>query len=216
MSFSEIPLALKRIAVILDDHILFGDSFSVLLEKLNFFKSVHTFYKEKDFLQFTDSQNTESLYLFIDYYLKNKNSLSLINDIKRLYPENKIIIVSSVTNPILVKNILDYRPQGFISKSSGIATIKECIESIYIKKMYVCPEIKEILTSCQELKEIPFTKRELDILNYFAQGLSIDQTAENAFLSRHTIVSHRRKMMEKTKTHSITELLAYCRQLELI
>lgn len=216
MNFRDIPVQNQRIAAIMDDHILFGDSFSLILEKLSIFKSIHTFYKEKEFLQFVGSHHNEPLYLFIDYYLKDQNSLPLINDVKRLSKKSKIIIVSSLTNPLLIKNILDYHPQGFISKSSGVSIITECIRSIDNGKMFVCPEITDIISSFSGLKDIPFTPRELHILNLFAQGLSIDQTADKTFLSRHTVVAHRRKMMEKTKTHSITELLAYCRRLNLI
>lgn len=216
MNFRDIPNKTQRIAVILDDHVLFGDSFSLILEKLNAFRSIHTFYNEKEFLRFVSSHHNEPLYLFVDYYLKDQNALPLINDVKRLSKKSKIIIVSSLTNPLLIKNVLDYRPQGFISKSSGISTLMECVEAIDNRKMFICPEISDILSSFSELRDIPFTPREQHILNLFAQGLSIDQTAEKTFLSRHTVVAHRRKMMEKTKTHSITELLAYCRQLNLI
>lgn len=94
-----------------------------------------------------------------------------INDIKRLNKGAQIIIVSSVSNPSIIKNILSYSPHGFISKSSGITTIIECIDAISSKKNYLCPIISEILKASQGIEEIPFTARELELLNYFAQGL---------------------------------------------
>lgn len=216
MTLSAINGSENSRAVILDDHKIFGDAFSILLQKLNNFKSVHPFYNEKDFLNFVRSYRNESLFLFVDYYLKDHNALSIINTVKKLNKENRIIIITSLTNPQLAKTILGYEPHGFISKSSSIDTIEKCIETVINKKTYTCPEIKNIILSVGELKEIPFTKKELYLLEYFSQGMTIDQTAEKTFLSRHTIIAHRRKMMEKTNTHSITELLAYCRQLDLL
>ncbi|WP_157501551.1 helix-turn-helix transcriptional regulator [Echinicola vietnamensis] len=58
--------------------------------------------------------------------------------------------------------------------------------------------------------------RELEILQLFTQGFSIDRTAELVHLSRHTIVSHRRKMMKKTGSKTILELLAFSQKHGLI
>lgn len=203
-------------AVIIDDHRIFGNAFSMLLEKLNHFKSVHPFYSEKDFISFVRSYRNESLFLFVDFYLKDQNALSIISTVKKLSRENKIIVVTSLTNPQLAKTIMGYEPHGFISKSSSVDTIVNCISAVSDMKNYTCPEIKSIIKLYEESKEIPFTKKELYLLQYFSRGMTIDQTAEKTFLSRHTIIAHRRKMMEKTNTHSITELLAYCRQLDLL
>lgn len=216
MTISNINSKEKPVAIILDDHKIFGDSFLMALDKLNLFKSVNAFYNEKDFLYFVRSYQNESLFLFVDYYLKDRNSLEIISTVKKLGREIKIIVISSLTNPQLAKTILDYEPDGFISKSSPVDTITECVYAISNRKSYICPEIKTIIRSFEEFKQIPFTKKELYLLNYFAQGLSIDQTAEKVILSRHTIIAHRRKMMEKTNTRSISELLAYCRQLDII
>ncbi|MFB2119291.1 hypothetical protein [Parapedobacter sp. 2B3] len=38
----------------------------------------------------------------------------------------------------------------------------------------------------------------------------------NSYLSKHTIVSHRRNMMTKSGSKSITELLAYARKQRLL
>ena len=46
--------------------------------------------------------------------------------------------------------------------------------------------------------------------------LERNTTAEKFFLSKHTVVSHRRKMMKKTNTNTITELLSYVRKTGLI
>lgn len=203
-------------AVILDDHRIFGDAFSMLLEKLNHFKSVHPFDNEKEFVNFVRSYQNDNLFLFIDFYLKDQNVLSIFNTVKKINKKNKIIVISSLTNPQLAKTILDYRPNGFISKSSSVDTILKCINTINNRQIYTCPEMKNIITSFEKSNEVRFTKKELYLLHYFSQGMTIDQTAEKTFLSRHTIIAHRRKMMEKTNTHSITELLAYCRRLDLL
>lgn len=205
------------IAAIYDDHLLFAESFSAVLERLGLFQSVHIFNDEQAYLRFLVKRFNEPIYSFLDYYLPKKNTLSLINETRRINKKSRVIIVSSVTTPSIIKHILAFDPDGFLSKSSGLDIVLDCLKTIKQSKPYMCPVIQEIITN--EIKtdnNIPFTARELEMLQFFAQGLSIIDTANVTHLSKHTIVSHRRKMMEKVNARSITELLAYARAHELI
>lgn len=206
----------KTTAIVFDDHLLFADSFSALLERLELFNAVHTFNDKKELTSFLIKHSKVRICLFLDYYLKNENGLMLINEVKRLNRQTVIIVVSSAMSPTTVTNILDYKPHGFISKSSGFDTILQCLNTIENGNRYICPVISAIVDHTDHTKKIQFTARELEILQYFAQGLSIALTAEKAHLSKHTIVSHRRKMMAKVDVNSITELLLYARGHELI
>lgn len=204
------------IAIVFDDHLLFADSFSALIERLELFSAVHTFDDRKALLSFLIKHSETTIYLFLDYYIKNENSLILFNEAKRLNRQTKIIIMSSVISPIAVRNILDYKPEGFLSKSSGFNRVLQCLNTIAQGNQYICPVINEIIAHTAHVNKPIFSVRELEILQYFAQGLSIAQTAEKAHLSKHTIVAHRRKMMAKIKVNSIIELLSYAREQELI
>jgi len=206
----------NTIAIVFDDHLLFADSFSALIERLELFNAVHTLNDKKELTHFIIKHSKVRIYLFLDYYLKNENGLTLINEVKRLNRQLIIIIMSSTISPTTVTNILDYKPQGFISKSSGFDMILQCLTTIANGNQYICPVISKIVEQTANTRKIPFTARELEILQYFAQGLSIAHTAEKAHLSKHTIVAHRRKMMSKINVNSITELLSYARVQELI
>ncbi|WEK18278.1 MAG: response regulator transcription factor [Candidatus Pedobacter colombiensis] len=205
----------KPIAIVFDDHLLFADSFSALIERLELFRSVHTLNEERDLTQFLIKHSKFQIYLFLDYYLKNKNCLPLINDAKRLNKNVIIIVMSSVISPAAISNILSYSPHGFVSKSSGFDAILECLNTIESGHQYISPVIDEINSNALT-SMISFSARELEVLQHFAHGLSIAQTAERTYLSKHTIVAHRRKMMTKANVNSITELLSYARKQELI
>ncbi|PPL01084.1 response regulator transcription factor [Parapedobacter indicus] len=206
------------IAVIYDDHLLFAESFSAVLERLTLFKSVHVFVgDEQAYLRFLVKNFDEPVYLFLDYYLPQKNALTLINETRRINKKARVIIVSSVSTPSIINHILTYDPDGFLSKSSGVDIVVDCLRTMSEGQLYICPVIREIInTKSLPTDTVPFTARELEMLHYFAQGLSIIDTATRAHLSKHTIVAHRRKMMTKAQVNSITELLAYARSKELI
>ncbi|WP_199141529.1 response regulator transcription factor [Pedobacter sp. ASV12] len=204
------------IAIAFDDHLLFADSFSALIERLELFRAVHTISEERELINFLIRHSQSPIYLFLDYYLKNKNGLPLINEARRLNKQMTIIVVSSVTSPVAITNILSYNPHGLVSKSAGFNTILECLTVIDEGSQYISPILSNIISNVDLSKKILFTGRELEVLQHFAQGLSIAQTAEKTHLSKHTIVAHRRKMMAKANVNSITELLSYAREQELI
>ncbi|MEE1945251.1 response regulator transcription factor [Pedobacter sp. KR3-3] len=204
------------IAIVFDDHLLFADSFSALIERLELFRAVHTISEERELINFLIRHSQSPIYLFLDYYLKNKNGLPLINEARRLNKQITIIVVSSVASPVAITNILSYNPQGLVSKSSGFNAILECLTVIDEGGQYISPVLSDIISNVNLSKKILFTGRELEVLQYFAHGLSIAQTAEKTHLSKHTIVAHRRKMMAKANVNSITELLSYAREQELI
>ena len=68
------------------------------------------------------------------------------------------------------------------------------------------------LKDIQHQKPVIFSQRELEVLKLCAKGITIKEVASILILSKHTIVSHRRRMMNKTNTRSITELLDFVRE----
>lgn len=192
---------------------MFADSFSSLIDRMEIFRSVRVFSEEKDLIQFfVKNTAQEDVYFFVDYFLKDKHSLPLINDAKRLNKYVNVIVVSSVMDPVLIQNILSYNPEGFLSKSGGFTETLQCIQAIESNSRYVSPYIAGLIDQVDKISPNPFTAREIELLQYFDQGYSICHTVEMVCLSKHTVVAHRRHMMEKARCKSITELLAFSRK----
>jgi len=207
---------MNRVAVVVDDHALFADSFAALLERLEMFDEIHVLNDSKKRLNYFIKNSRKELYLFLDYYLGDHLGIDIINDVRRINKNVKIIMVSSVTHAVAVRSIIAFQPNSFISKASGFDTVLECIKSLNEDKFFYCPIVSQCLKDLKEEKEVWLSAREIEILRYFAKGFSVNETAEKVFLSKHTVVSHRRKMMKKTNTNTITELLTYVRKTGLI
>lgn len=206
----------SKVAFVLDDHQLFADSFSALLEKTYMFEEVHLESNPKKLVKYLVKNSKKDVYLFLDYYLHdNVLGIDILNDIRRLNKKVNIIVVSTVTNPGIIQKIKSYKPEGFVSKISGFDVVLDCLQHIEKGETYCCPYIKESLeASSQDV--VLFTKRQVEVLKCFAEGLSVPQTSEKLHISLHTVVTHRRRMMKKADCHSIIELLSYARRQRIL
>lgn len=204
------------VGIVVDDHQLFADSFSNLLEHTGFFTEIQVFTDIKGLFQYLLQNTSKKGCIFLDYYLGDQVGIGNINEIRRLNKNIKIIVLSSVTNPAAIRAAMLYHPDGFISKSVGFDVVLECLQNISKGNAYYCPFIQGKLNESLGNDSVDFSPREIEILQYFAKGLSVIETAEALFLSKHTVITHRRKMMAKANCKNITELLTYARSIEIV
>ena len=203
-------------AFVVDDHQLFAESFSVLLEKTKIFDNVMVESDSARLISYLIKNPKKEIYVFLDYYLGNDNlGIDIINDVRRLNKKAYIFIVTSVTNPNIIHQIKSYNPNGVISKVSGFDIILDCIQHTEHGKTYCCPVVSCCLKENQE-EIVLFTERQIEILKCFAVGLTVPETAEKLHLSAHTVVTHRRRMMKKANCNSIIALLTYARRQRII
>lgn len=207
----------KRSAFVLDDHALFAESFSMLLEGAKIFNSV-CFYSNPEALldHISDQRNPVTTpYFFLDYYLKDQTVLSTLSKIQRIIKDAKTIIISGDPTPDIVARLLDYNVNAIIPKASSMLEVVDCMKALRRGEHYYAPEIIAIINDLGD-KQNHLTLREIEILEHFSKGLTVDETARLMFLSRHTIAAHRRKMFKKTGSNNIAELLSFARKQVLI
>ncbi|MCW8310788.1 response regulator transcription factor [Sphingobacterium sp. InxBP1] len=161
-----------------------------------------------------ESFGNEEIYLFLDYYLAGENGLALLPEINRLNKQAKIIFVTGAVSPLVIRTLSQYGPDGILSKSCGIDNLVNCIEAIKNGNKFIDPFFQKLIEDMP--KPVRFTAREIELLKLFAEGASIAETAKKTFLSPHTVVAHRRKMMAKANCQSITQMLHFAKEHELI
>ncbi len=204
-------------AIILGEHRFFVESFGKFLESIDLFSDARIFSKEDELFQFLTQKRNSVTYLFLDFFLNGKNLAASISAIRNTEKKIRIIILTDTPSPVLLKSITDFQPDAVLHKSDSIRDVVECIQSVNDGIPYHSPTILNILGQNQNTEYFSsLTFREIEILEYFAQGHTVNETAETLNLSRHTVSAHRRKMFSKTNSNSIIELLGYARKINLI
>ncbi|MCL7986568.1 response regulator transcription factor [Sphingobacterium sp. lm-10] len=207
-------ITLSRKAFVLDDHQLFADSFTLLLERYMQFEEVQSFSKAEDLLACMAELGTKEVYVFLDYYLYNDNGLQVFSEIKRLNKKAYIIFITSAVSTSVIRNLILAKPHGILSKSSDVPTMMDVTNRVIKGEISIDQNLQEILSKFDDIPS--FTPRELQLLKHFSLGSSISEVAEKMFLSKHTIVAHRRKMMAKADCKSIGQLIRFAHDNELI
>lgn len=98
-------------------------------------------------------------------------------------PECASIIVTSHGRPGYLKKALSAGVRGFLPKTTSAVTLADVVRSVHAGGRYVDPVLAaEAIGS----GDSPLTTREADVLEYAADGASIDEIAGRAHLSAGT------------------------------
>ncbi len=205
------------IAIVLDNHQLFADSFAKMIEGLCIFDDTRVFYEKSSLLGFLLRLNAQDDYFFfLDYYLGENTVLPIISDIKRICKNARIVVVTVATNPAVLKSLAGHdKVHGVTSKYSGAEEVVECIREVMNNRKFVSDYLLKIIKDAA-VERNPMTDRELEIVQMAARGMTVDLTAQKLNISRHTVAAHRRKILSKTGCSNIAALLMLAREMKWI
>jgi len=140
--------------------------------------------------------DTEPDIIFLDIEMPGKTGLEIAADIKRNSLHTKVVFVTSHDH-------------------YAIKAIKE--EAFdYILKPVSIDELKKTLNRYRAKLKSNLTTRELEIIRLVATGLNSIQIGEKLHISRHTVDTHRRAILEKTACKNTAELITYSVKAELV
>lgn len=141
------------------------------------------------------------------------NGLDASEEIKKKFPETKIIIVTSMPEASWLSRAKEIGVESFWYKETDeniISVMNKTMagESVYPK---TTPQTQIGLTNNHE-----FTERELDVLRELLTGDSNSEIAKRLDISAETVKTHIQHMFEKTGFKTRTELAIHARSLGIV
>ena len=140
--------------------------------------------------------NLEPDLVFLDVEMPYKTGLEVADELQKNRVFAKIIFVTSHDHyaiEAIKNNAFDY-----ILKPVSINVLKDAINR-YKSKLHS-----------------NLSKREVDIIRLVAQGLNSKEIGAKLFISKHTVDTHRRKILNKTDCKNAIELVAYASKFSII
>lgn len=149
--------------------------------------------------------------LITDYNLPDQDGLSLVQVVKRKYPDMRIIVLSMHDEGHLIREILKAGVDGYILKKDSHNELIYAIRQINQDKIYLSNDVNRMLVNgidgIEEQKLL--TTREREVLKLISKEYTNRQIAEELFISERTVETHRKNIFRKTKTNNLVGLIKF-------
>jgi DNA-binding NarL/FixJ family response regulator len=199
--------------LIADDHQMMIDSYASIISEMREFKVVGAVKNGKKVETFFETKDADLILL--DLNMPQMNGAQTIEFLKQKRPKLKILVVSMITSPLLVKQVINQGVDGFLFKTSAANEIVKAMRSILQGGHYFDDGIntnnkaKSISEFNIKGNTVALTSRELQVIKLISKGLSTDQIADTLFISPMTVHTHRKNIYLKLDTHNTAELISF-------
>lgn len=203
--------------IVCDDHPLIAEGLNSFINQkddLSIVATAHSAQELRNVLKTTSAD-----ILLLDISLPDGSGLELCVEIKKEYPDIKILGLSNFNERSIILRMLHNGASGYLLKSASTNEIEKAIRNIVDGNLHFGKEAQKILASItkQELTEIPpVTKREKEVLKYLSTGLTTAQIAEKMFISSVTVDSHRKSLMQKFEVNKTVNLVQKAKEWGMI
>jgi DNA-binding NarL/FixJ family response regulator len=133
----------------------------------------------------------------LDIGLPDGSGVEYCAEIIKDYPDLKIIMLTSYKDFNLAKRSLHNGALGYVLKNAESEEIFAGIEAVYQGRQFLCEEIDILLKDKMDEKVLWFTPREIEVLQYIADGYTTKEISKKIFRDEATVKSHRHNLLVK-------------------
>ena len=158
--------------------------------------------------------------ILLDFVLRSRSSLRLVNGIRSAHPESRIIVMDLAP---LQSSLVDYVQAGvagFVLKDATFTDFIRTIRDVAQGRKVLPPPLTsslftEIATHATRkgrgnpFRSVRMTTREREVIELIAEGLSNKQISSRLSLAVDTVKSHVHNILEKLALHTRLEIASY-------
>ncbi len=198
--------------IIADDHTLFRVGLKQMLHSYASIEVVREATNAAETLSAIAAGGADLL--LMDLTMPGASGTSLIEQVVSQQPELPILVLSMHDEPATVRRAIQAGASGYITKGSSPDTLHAAVTRVGAGERYIDPSVAEALAfdavtqSNGELHQ-SLSKREWEVLKLIAEGIMLNQIADQLHLSPKTITTHKTHLMEKLGVGNNADLIRY-------
>lgn len=152
--------------------------------------------------------------VILDVSLPGRSGLEVLKQIKALYPEVGVLILSMYPEDQFAMRMLKAGASGYLNKDTKPEILVEAVRTIAKGKEYISQEVTnllvgEVLHDKHEKPHNLLSDREYEVLLLLGQGKSVTEIGDKLSLSVKTISTYRLRLMSKLNLQSNADLVKY-------
>lgn len=204
--------------VLSDDHVMLRHGIKKIIEESNDMKVVAETGDGLELLNLLKNINPDMVIL--DISMPNLRGIEVAHEIKTVYPEIKIVILTMHNKKEYLYHALSAGADGYLLKEDTGEDLLNAITKIRQGGVHLSPILSEELTdeliafyrNGRKPFDDPLTIREKEVLKLIAEEKSSKEIAELLFISVRTVGHHRASIMRKLNINKIAGLIKYAIQ----
>ncbi len=159
--------------------------------------------------------------VLLDLGLKNQNSLTVVETMKKQFPETHVVVMDLVPAHAEVVEFVKAGVSGFILKDATLNDFLHTIRSVVKGTKILPPPMAGSLFSQivehaiqggkvdKLISAVKMTSRERDVIGHIAAGKSNKEIASELNIAVYTVKSHVHNILEKLALHTRLELATF-------
>jgi len=207
----------NRLRIVLaDDHTILREGLRALLSADPNFEIVAEAEDGREAVRCVEKLGPDLL--LMDLSMPRMSGIDAISEIKKRYPETKIIALTVHKTEEYLLTTLQAGVDGYVLKDATHDELVMAIHNVRAGKSYLSPGISEkVIEGYLEGKEgslavsswHKLSQREREVLKLIAEGYKNKEIAEDLCISLKTVEKHRANLMKKLDLHNAAGLTVY-------
>ena len=157
--------------------------------------------------------------VLMDVLLPGPNGIVATREICRAHPACRVLIYTTLTEPVYAIEALAAGAAGYLLKTQGLEALSGAIDEVASGKRYLAPGIGEALGSAGTRGDgglAGLSTREKEVFDLVLSGYTNRRIASVLFISERTVETHRSRINRKLGVHSTAELIRFAARYQMI
>ena len=207
--------------LITDDHTLVRAGIRALLTEFEAYTVIGEASDDQEALNLCALLQPEVV--LMDIAMKGMGGLEALLQIRRDFPNIKVIMLSMHASEEYVLQALRNGAAGYLMKDAAREELKLALDSVVRGETYLSPRVSKSVVeeylhrvNAKENSAEILSPRQQDILRRIAEGQSTKEIAYQLGVSSKTVETHRAQLMERLGIHDIPGLVRYAVRTKLV
>lgn len=153
--------------------------------------------------------------ILMDISLPDMSGIDLCKQVKEKYPSVFVIGLSTFNQQSFIQKMMDHGASGYVLKNATKDELMEAIEVVAMGGTFLSDEAATTLRNNADKTPV-ITRREKEVLELIADGLTNTEIASKLFISVTTVDSHRKNLLAKFEVKNTAALVKAAAHLNLL